>query len=485
VSARVLFVEKQIDYEPQGIMSIVASLREAGHEVALAIAAQEDPVEVAREFQPDILAYSVMTGSHKYYADLNLGMRDALRGKRVFSVFGGPHPTFFPEYIAEPGIDAICVGEGEGAMVDLANSVADTGELRPDIANWWFKLDDEIVRNPVRPLVRDLDVLPLPDRAFIYDRHEPTRLSPIKHFIATRGCPYACTYCFNHAYYEIYKREKRGQQRSVDHVIREVKLIQERWPLQYAVFLDDLFIIYDDWLEEFAEKWPQQVGLPFFCNVRPNLIVRNPHKVDLLKKAGCSTVSMGIEAANDRIRNDLLKRRMTREEIVEAGRMFRDAGIHVTATNMLGLPTGTIEDDLETMRLNAAARVSYAHAYIFQPYPGTELGRFTQEHNYLVGTFDDISSVAWEKSILIFNSEDEKRQIEHLQRLFALGVEWPWLEPLIRLLIRLPHSRLVDTTFWWVHKLWKGYAIHTRVHPTKMSWRDLFRQALHFMRIEA
>lgn len=485
MAARVLFVENQIDYEPQGIMSLSACLKEAGHEVALAIADQEDPVQIAHEFQPDILAYSVMTGSHTYYVDLNHQLRASLGDRRVFSVFGGPHPTFFPEFIEEPGVDGICVGEGEGAMVDLANSVADSGRIRPDIANWWFKLDGEIVRNPVRPLIHDLDSLPMPDRALIYDKHAPTRLSPIKHFIASRGCPYACTYCFNHAYYQIYKREKRGQQRSVDHVIQEVKMIRARWPLQHVVFLDDLFIIYDDWLEEFAEKWPREVGLPFFCNVRANLIVRKPHKVELLKKAGCSTVSMGIETANDHIRNNLLKRRMTREEMVQAGRMFREAGIHITATNMLGLPSGTLEDDLETMRLNAAARISYAYAFLFQPYPGTELGRFTQENNYMVGTFDDISSIAWEKSILIFDSEDEKRQIEHLQRLFAIGVEWPWLEPVIRRLIRLPHNKVVDTLFWWIHKIWKGYAIHTRVHPTRMGLRELFRTAVHFMRIDS
>ena len=174
----------------------------------------------------------------------------------------------------------------------------------------------------------------------------------------------------------------------MDTIIDEVNWVRRNWPLQYVVFIDDLFIIYDDWLEEFAEKWSPQVGLPFFCNVRANLIVRGPHKVDLLNKAGCATVSMGIEAANDRIRYELLKRRMTREDIVQAGSLVRDAGIQITATNILGLPTSTLQDDLETMRLNAAARITYAHAFLFQPYPGAELGQFTQRGGYMEGTFD-------------------------------------------------------------------------------------------------
>ncbi len=481
---RVLFVEKQIDYEPQGIMSLSACLKEAGHEVALAIAAQEDPIQVAREFEPDIVGYSVMTGSQRWYQELNLRVKAALKDKAPFSVFGGPHPTFFPEFIEEPGVDGICVGEGEGPIVDLANALGNGG-LKPDIPNWWFKIEDEIVRNPVRPLIRDLDSLPMPDRQLVYDKHLPTHQSPIKHFMGSRGCPYNCTYCFNHAYYQIYKREKRGNQRSVDHVIREVKWVRERYPLEQVVFLDDLFIIYDDWLEEFAEKWPKEVGLPFFCNVRANLIVKGPHKVELLRKAGCHCVSMGIEAANDRIRTELLKRRMTREEMIQAGRMFRDAGIHITATNILGLPTSTLEDDIETMRLNAAARISYAHAFLFQPYPGTELGQFTQDNGLMEGTFDDISSIAWERSILIFENEAEKRQVEHLQRLFAIGVEFPWLEPVIRWLIKLPHNRVVDTVFWWLHKLFKGYAIYHRVHPIKMNPLNLLRMAIHYMRMEA
>ena len=111
---------------------------------------------------------------------------------------------------------------------------------------------------------------------------------------------------------------------------------------------------------------------------------------------------MGIEAANDRVRVELLKRRMTREEIIEAGKMVRAAGMHITATNILGLPTTTLEDDLDTMRLNAQAQMSYAYAFLFQPYPGTELGQFTEEHELMAGTFDDIGEVAWDHSILVF-----------------------------------------------------------------------------------
>ena len=121
--AKVLWVEKQIDYEPQGVMSISAVLKEAGHDVQLTIAAQENPVEYAKKYQPDVVGYSMMTGSQHYYFKVNRAIKEALGKQAPLSVFGGPHPTFFPDLIKEDGVDGVCVGEGEGPLVDLANSL--------------------------------------------------------------------------------------------------------------------------------------------------------------------------------------------------------------------------------------------------------------------------------------------------------------------------------------------------------------------------
>jgi anaerobic magnesium-protoporphyrin IX monomethyl ester cyclase len=217
--------------------------------------------------------------------------------------------------------------------------------------------------------------------------------------------------------------------------------------------------------------------------VRANLIT--PEKVALLKKAGCTTVSMGIEAGNDRIRNELLKRKMSKETMIEAGRMFRDAGIHLSATNILGVPTGTLEDDLSTMKLNSDSHISYAHAFLFQPYPGTELGQYAEQNGFMDGTYDDIGEIAWDSSIMIFQSEDEKRQIENLQRWFAIGVEWPWLTPLIKQLVKAPRNRSIDGAYWMIEKLWRGYAIKSRIHPHKLSFKEFVTTVRHFMDMDA
>jgi hypothetical protein len=74
--------------------------------------------------------------------------------------------------------------------------------------------------------------------------------------------------------------------------------------------------------------------------------------------------------------------------------------------------------------------------------------------------------------------------MENLQRWFALGVEFPWLEPIIRIAIRMPHNPLTDTLYWWTHKLFKGYAIGKRIHPFKRGLRTILRQFVHFLRME-
>ena len=245
----------------------------------------------------------------------------------------------------------------------------------------------------------------------------------------------------------------------------------------------ETLVLSPEWLAEFAEKYTSQVQqagstLRFFSKTRANLVTAE--QVGLLKDAGCYSVSMGIESGSDRLRNGLLKRRMSREQILEASRLIREGGLNLTTTNMIGLPTSTLEDDFDTLELNIQSRPAYAHVFIFQPYPRTELGEFTREQGWMVGTFDDIGEVAWDHSVLEFD-EAHKRGLSVLQRFFAIGVEWPWSVSLIRRLMRLPDNPF----FWLLNKGWKGWAIKNRVHPVRLSLREMVETAWHFLRIKS
>ena len=451
-------------------------LRQAGHQVRLAIASDQDVVAVARDWGPDVLGYSVYTGSQLYYRDLNQRIRAAVD---AVSVFGGPHPTYFPEFVQEPGVDAVCLGEGEEAILDLVEAL-EAGRPLTGIPNWWFKdPGGEVERNPVRRPPDDLDRLPFPDRELLFETDDYTRQAGIKHFITSRGCPYDCSYCFNHALAELYSgKGRRLRQMSVERVIEEVKGVQARYPLQFVVFLDDLFIVFADWLRELAEEFPRQVGLPFFCNVRANLVT--PEKVGLLKEAGCASVGMGLETGDAALRNQILNRNLSDEQIIEASRLIREAGIQLLTTNMLGLPGGTLAHDFETLALNHACQPAYANAFLYQPYPRTELGEYAREGGFVEGSVDDIDPSAWERSILRFSSAAEKREIENFNKLFALGVEWPWLTGLVRRLIKLPPNGALRL----VYKLWKGYAIKNRIHPYRPSPGEFLQAFRRFMRFD-
>ena len=471
---RVLFIIKEIDNEPHGILRVSAALKEAGHETDLVVATEEDPVEAALRIKADVLAYSVYTGTQRYYLEVNSRIRSELD---VLSIMGGPHPTFFPEIIDQEGVDGICIGEGEYATVDLINAL-ENGQPIESIPNWWIKANGRVHRNPLRPLVTDLDELPFADRELLYRAHPLSRQRKLKPFITGRGCPYNCSFCFNEAYSQLYEgKGRRTRRRSVDNVIRELQEVRQKHPLDFVLFLDDTFIINRKWLEELAGRYKAEVGLPFWCQVRPNLVTEE--KVAMFKEMGCVSVSFGLETANDKLRYEVLNRHITKEQILKACRILRDYDIKYSTNNMLGLPTGGIETDVETLDLNIQCRADYVNVFLYQPYPKTKLGEMALRQGLMTGTFDDLSGSVTEDTVIKFSSEMEKRQIENLQKLLSVTAEFPFLKSLVLRLIKLPPNGL----FWLIYKGWKGYAISRRIYPVKMTVGEWLSALLQFMRI--
>ncbi|MCJ7825457.1 MAG: hypothetical protein MUP44_11190, partial [Anaerolineales bacterium] len=169
----------------------------------------------------------------------------------------------------------------------------------------------------------------------------------------------------------------------------------------------------------------------------------------------------------------------TREMIVNACHTLRGVGINVLTTNMVGLPHSSVDDDFETIALNVECQASFANAFIFQPYPRTQLGELARREGLMEGSIDDISLSAWDTSVLNF-PPDHKRQIENLQKLFAISVEFPWLVWVVRQLIKLPRNPV----YWLVHKLWKGYTIKNRIHPVHLSLGETLGIVRRYMRLD-
>ena len=188
-------------YERLGIMTLSSVLKNKGHEVSLTLTeelSEEDIVKNVKTYKPHILAYSVMTGEHVYHIELNQMVRSHYND--ALSVFGGPHPTYCPEMIEKDYVDAICRGEGEMYFTELVEKL-EQGQDFYDTKNFWFKKKDgSIIKNKMGSLIENLDNDPSPDRKLMYDADKALKARSTKMFMATRGCPYQCTYCFNHAY---------------------------------------------------------------------------------------------------------------------------------------------------------------------------------------------------------------------------------------------------------------------------------------------
>jgi radical SAM superfamily enzyme YgiQ (UPF0313 family) len=432
---KVLFVVKEIEgAEPMGALYVAGCLRQAGHECRFVGTRGNDVTEELRRYRPRVVAFGATTGLHRYY--LGLAARLKALDPTCLTLMGGPHPTYFPEVVQSPGLDVICRGEGEDAAVELANALAEGSDHR-FIRDLWVKHEGRIHANPARELRRDLDGLPFPPRELLYEYDDTLRLRPLKSFTTNRGCPFPCSYCFNPSLVDHYGSSwKKVRIRSPENVVQELLHVKAQGPLQVIGFRESIFVYSARWLREFGELYRREIGLPYYCHVRADMMT--DEMVDLLAWSGCHTVNVGIETANERLANEVLRRQIDMAKLEAGIRRLKKAGIVVFADNILGIPGGSLEDDLATLRLNIALDVDYAAATLCTPYPGTGIAKYAVQNGYFDGDFDLIDDSYYTESVLRFSSEAEKRQVENLHKLFAVTAAIPALAPLTRQLIKLP-----------------------------------------------
>jgi len=246
------------------------------------------------------------------------------------------------------------------------------------------------------------------------------------------GCPYGCTYCFNRAYNKLYGLKKPSlRRRSVDSVVAELEQLKASGQALAFQSVDDIFCFPPiEWLEEFAEKYTARVGLPLGGNVRANLVNRDVARV--MKQAGFFAVAMGVECGNEEVRKKILKRHMSNEMIVNAGLTLREAGIRVSTYNLLGLPGGSFEVDLETLKLNLAFKPIHGIAFILGAYKGTEIHDIAQAMGMLSEDFvqemrDTSKEMYGWHPHLRFKDEREALRVENLHKLFGLTIGFPFL----------------------------------------------------------
>jgi len=462
-SAKVLFVIDRIGFlEILSIPMLSAAVKKAGHQVEMIEFGRDEAaaIRAAQAWAPDVVAYSVCSNEADRYLVINAALKSRMK---FVSVFGGPHPTFFPEFIQHEGVDAICRGEGDESL-PLFLSALGSEEARR-VPNFSFRHPDgTVVENDPLNLVKDLDTLPFPDRGLVYSRNHFLAQSPIKSFFAGRGCPFKCTYCFNHAYHQFYRgRGAVLRAKSVPYLMEEIKEVAAAYPLTFVKFQDDVLGIRRPWLEEFAEVYPREIGLPFMCYARPNMVTADYAR--LLRKAGCFSVCMAIESGNEEIRKSVLGRRMNDEQILAAAAHLKSRNIRIYAVNMVGLPGETEAEILQTVELNRKAGVDFADASIFQPYPGTKITAHCKEVGLLDAGKESFES-QFTCSVLNFTPEFKAR-IETIHRLFSVMVDHPWVK---RLYPTLASIRPVKPILNLLYRFYYGVNLHRRIYAGQIPF---------------
>ena len=375
---KILFVYTDIDVKGGaqsfqfGIAILSTFLEQHGHQTDLHYMypkyTPRKLIEKIKDFKPKLVGFSSTTPQFKYIKKI---LDDVPLEKDIFTICGGSHVTMEPESLESiPRLDAICRGEGEYALLELVEALENNGDITK-IRNLWIKKNGRIYRNRSRPFVENLDDLPFADRELFPYQSIVNSDFGTALFMFTRGCPYSCSHCSNEALRKI-QEGKYVRFRSVDSCIQEIREVIDNYKVKSIYVNDDIFTLNKKFVFEFCEAYRTQIKLPFDINARVETITREVCKK--LKDAGCRRIDIGIESGNPYIRNKVLNRKMSNEQIINAFCIARQARLKTKSFNMVGVPYETPQHFQDTVKLNAEIKPDSVILNIFDPYPGTKLG---------------------------------------------------------------------------------------------------------------
>lgn len=330
--------------------------------------------------KPDIVAFSVLAVTFQW------ALQRASTIKRYLDVpiiFGGTQAITCPERLIEKdAVDIVCTGEGEYAFAGLLDSMA-AGKADTSLKGLWFKnKSGEIIKNERLPLIPDLDSMPFPDK----DLFAP--FVPIKNYYlaaTNRGCPFSCTYCSVSYVSEIEKNLENFQkvrERSVNSVLEELRINKAKYDFKWIDFRNSVFSAQKEWVLEFCEKYAKDINLPFRIFSHPLLI--NKETAVALRNAGCFAIQIGLESYDPNIRNNILKRPETNEQIHRAIDILEKYKVFYSLDYILGLP-GQEEQELKNAA-NLFSKLKYCYRispFMLSYLPKLKIIDYAIEHDLL------------------------------------------------------------------------------------------------------
>ncbi|OGR61572.1 MAG: hypothetical protein A2X36_07150 [Elusimicrobia bacterium GWA2_69_24] len=394
---KVLFINPQ--QEMAGLQCLSAYLKRAGHATALfndprlfmnlflqserldrLFHVREEGFAAIEAFSPDLIGFSVVSDDYEWACAWAAAIRERCD---IPIVFGNCHPTFYPrQVLAQPEVDFAARGEGEETLLELVEALG-KGEDFAKIRGLAYKDHGSVRVNPMRPLIADLDSLPFPDKDLHYGP-----MPYLNHGYSTmtgRGCPFRCTFCHNNSSVKLYAEHGLAKswvrRQSPRRVIAELLWAKERYGYDHIRFNDEEFAYDRGWLREFCALLKAEVGVPYFAWVSPNTI--DAESAGLMGKSGCDFVEMGLQSGSERLRTDILHRRVSNERMAEAMRSLREAGIRPEVDLLLGLPTEMKADLDDTVELLRRGRPGATYPFWLRYYPVTDIFALAKERGLL------------------------------------------------------------------------------------------------------
>lgn len=313
--------------------------------------------ENIKRFGPDIVGITMFTANYKVAKIIARIARKL--NKEVKIVVGGTHPTIDPEGTLSNGeFDYLVRGEGEFTFLELVG-----GKDVSEIAGLSYKKKGEIINNPPRPFIKDLDSLPFPSRDLFLNN---TSNIDYENIITGRGCPYSCIYCASN---KIWDRKVRF--RSPYNVIMELIYLKEKFnsPILYVV--DDTFTLRKDRAKEICRGIiKRNLDLKWKCDTRVDCI--DYELVSLMKQAGCIRIKIGVETGSEKIMKKI-KKGLTKDKIRKGVEVIKKVGLPLTAYLMAGFPGETNDDIRQTIQFGKEIDADYYSLSIVAPYLGTEI----------------------------------------------------------------------------------------------------------------
>lgn len=471
--ARILFLQDTL-CEYAGLSVLSACLKAAGHETDLCVVdgkrdLRRFPARLDR-IRPDLCAFSTVSIG----LERRLEIAAVCKAEGYLTMFGGPHPTFHPDLVEDPRVDLVCRGEGEGAIVDVADRLDEGARAVEDfegIPNVSLVNEQGPQHPPMRRLV-DIDTLPFHDRAIYYDRFPVMAKFSNKRVHVSRGCPHVCTFCDA----VTLRKAVRGlgkfvRYRSADSIIEEIHQLRRDWGFRTLTLTAETFTANRRWALGFLERYAREVRVPFMTAAVYREL--DEEMIAALADAGCHCLSIGLESGNETIRQELLKKRFSNDFVRHIGGLLQKHGIKLMSFVIFGSPTETLETAWETVDLEVEIGAMTHSPTLLQPYKGTEILDYIQERSMLREgvTEHDI----FHRPVGMAVKSPDRHAIENLQKLSWLVLRWPETRPLVERLVHLPPNPAYSAVL-------VAALTHKYLSSRQVGFGEFARYALHLKR---